>query len=361
MIPTVDTPEAIEGRAAHWVAENLLGDCVLGFSAIIDAQQYVGQTDPDGTVITSDMAEGALMYAEEVSCVLSPALGWSSLQVEGHVYTPIHSEVNGTPDAFWYNPKIKTLYIWDFKYGHGDVAAFENTQLLCYFSGIMQVYDLSDLEVTVVFMVVQPRCYTPNGPVKEWTVPAVEVRGHINRLTSAAAESVKPGAKTSSGNHCRNCEARYVCESSRQAAVDGVSYQNMAAPVPLTDEALSIELLIIRDCMKNLKYRESALAADADYRIMGGAKLHGLKRESVTGHRKFNADPEILRLLAPAGVDLVDTPKAVTPSEAERRLKKAGLSVSQTAQLLSGTIDRPSSGTRVVQDKGVDARRIFSK
>lgn len=358
MIDEPDTQVQLDGRAAHWVAEGYLTDYQSGDS-VLEVEE--GLLDPDGHMIDRDMIQAAKMYVDEIASVV-PDGRWSELRVECRVDTFIHEECYGTPDAVWYDQMTSTLYIWDFKYGHGDVDAFENWQMLCYYDGTMNELMLQDMDLQVEFCVVQPRCYSPRGPVKTWSVPAVELRPYIDRLTSAAIAAMDPAAHTVSGNQCRHCEARFVCESNRQQALAGVSYLNTATPVELTDEAASRELATLRNAIKDLKYREEAIAAEVESRITSGKKIPGFVREAIKGNRKFNAATETLQMLGEGiGVSLIKDPEPVTPAEAERRLKKKGLPNEAIAATLDGLVDRPSSGSRVVMDNGTDARRIFSK
>lgn len=366
MIPAEDSPEAIEGRAAHWVAEQLLNDCkIAGTDANLDYQQHLGVSTPEGVIVTQDFIDGAKLYVEEIASVMEPLGKWHELFIEEHVFTSIHAECHGTPDAFFYDLATGTLYIWDFKYGHGDIDPFENWQLICYYDGARLVYQIDgvmDQSLKVKMCIVQPRCYTANGPVKYWDVIGSDLRGPLNILRAAAERCVAPGAMTKSGNQCRHCLARYVCKSNQQQALDGVTYLNTAAPSPLTDQALAVELATLQNAIKDLKYREGALQDEATARTASGAKLHGFIRQDIMGHRKFTADPDVVDIIGQSRkITLIAEPKLVTPAEAERRLKKTGMSQAQIDSALAGLTIRPTSGSRVVMDKGVEARRIFTK
>lgn len=361
MIPETKSEAASAGDAAHWLCQMLLEDCVNGEYANLNIQQYLGQTDPAGTIITPDMGEAAAMYVEEIAFTMD-SVGWDKLFIESHVSTPIHEECHGTPDAYFYEVGIDTMHIWDFKYGHGDVAAFENWQLICYYAGAMESYGFTDpTALRVDFCIVQPRCFTASGPVKKWSVAASELGGALSRLREAAAEAVKPTAPVVSGNQCRYCPARHMCKSARESALDAISYQNTMAPEPLSDDGLAYEMSTLQNAIKALKHRESALHDEASARIATGRKIPNFSRVSTVGNRKFNADPAVLAMIAPAGVVLLKDPEAVSPAEAERRLKKSGKKPAEIAAMLDGLIDRPNTGTKVVMDKGTEARRIFSQ
>jgi len=356
-----------EGTAAHWVCEEMLYDCKENGRLVIEnLADYSGQIAPNGVVVTDDMLRGARLYLEEIELVAA-ATNFAHLDIEQHVQTSIHQECAGTPDAGMYDEENKALHIWDYKYGHGDVAAYENWQLLCYYDGVMDssqslVPAPEEMDLTVHFHVIQPRCFTANGPVKEWIVPAVDLRANINILKAAAVEAMSGDPKTKSGNHCRHCPARHECASAREAALDAVSYQNTVRPEPLTDKALAFEGLTLGNAMAALKYRKEAIDDEIASRIAAGKSIPHFSVVMGKGHRKWDVDIDTLQMVGEgSGVNLLKDPEGVSPAEAKRRLMKAGLKGKEADATLSALASAPSTGAKVVRDKGTDANMIFSK
>lgn len=371
--PEKDTEESRDGTAAHWVGANILdGWKAEGGKYPIQHSAYLGNTDPDGTIITNEMLEGAEMYADEIAAVMDLATladpdAWSKLQIEQLVYATewVHPDNWGTVDAWYYDAATHTLYIWDFKFGFLDIPAFENYQLIDYYAGIAQglgVNGHSDQTLKVKLQAIQPRCFTFNGPIKSWDVIGSDLRGHINGLVTAAAEARQPGARTINGKHCRYCPARHGCKSARDAAMAGVDYIHRAHPDVLTNDAVSYELATLTDAKKAIEYRLDAMDEEAQSRISAGQTVPGFKMKVSQGKRKWAKDVALIRNVgALTGVDLIEAEKPVTPFQAEKKLRDAGFDKDGIESTLSSLIVRPSAGMKVVKDDGSEARRIFSQ
>lgn len=372
--PQRDTEEARDGNAAHWISASILdmwkdegGRCPLIHSA------YLGISDPDGTIVTNEMLEGAEMYCDEIASVLEFAElagladAWSHLHVEERVLATewIHPDNWGTVDAWFYNPLTHTLHIWDFKFGFLDIPAFENMQLINYYAGIAQTLGINgetDQTLKVQMQAVQPRCFTSNGPIKTWDCVGSDLRGHLNILRSAAIEARGPEPMTRSGNHCRYCPARHGCKSAQDAAMAGVDYIHRAHPDILTNDAVGFELATLRSAKKSIEYRYDAMLEEAESRIKGGQNIPGAMMKPSSGQRKWAKDVAVIRNVgALTGTDLIAPVKPLTPFQAEKKLREAGFTKADIEATLSTLIAPPSSGMKVVKDDGSEARRIFSQ
>jgi|VirMetMinimDraft_7_1064189.scaffolds.fasta_scaffold02121_7 hypothetical protein len=366
LVPETDKwkTQSDEGTAAHWVCETVLLDCAeagtLDTSRLDDG--LLGVTAPNGVVVTEDMIRGARLYIEEIDLVAG-RVGYDQLMVEQHVQTAIHAECSGTPDAAIIDSEELTIHIWDYKYGHGDVPAYENKQLICYYDGVVNTFGLDNMEhVTVHFHVIQPRCFTSNGPVKEWIVEATDLRGELNILRGAAARAVSDEAETVSGNHCRHCPARHECKSARLAALDAVAYQNTVQPEPLSDDAIAYETLALENAMASLKYRKEAMHDEIASRIAAGRSIQYFTATQGQGHSKWAVDVSTLQMIGEgSSVSLIKDPEGVTPAEAKRRLMSSGMKGKEADSTLAGLTTRPSTGMKVVRTKGTEATQIFSK
>ena len=357
-----DNAAAMEGAAAHWVAEQILRDAVEneGVSAA-SFDHLLGNTDPAGTIITKEMIEGAQLYVDYIHGLDIP---FTEYWIEDHVEIPdIHAECAGTPD--FYGLTADVLHIVDYKFGHGNVEVFENKQLLCYYSGILSFLCPSDQDIKVVFHIVQPRSYSGDGPIKTWEASATALRPLVNELSTAAHAAMGATPLTVSGNQCRYCPARHSCESSRQAAASAIEYQNEAVPAPLTDDALAYELPVLLNAIKALQYRADALNDEAVARMGAGTPLFGLTMKQTYGHRSWTTDFDTIQNMGKMlnkDVDLAKAPALVSPAEAEKRLMKAaGLTKKAATEMLSGFAEKPARGMKVSIDTGAEARKVFSQ
>lgn len=372
IFPEAETDETREGTAAHHVATLILQDWKdNGASIPILHAALLGQADPAGTIITNVILEGAEMYAREIAFICDE-WGWGYLHIEDRVEAPlIHAESFGTVDAWAYFSTPNRLYIWDFKFGHLDVPAFENMQLVNYYSGIINQLGINDRAVKVVMQAVQPRCFTQNGPIKEWVVTGSDLRVHVNQLHSAAHKALGPDPLCISGRQCRYCPARHGCTAAGDAAMAGVDYTYRAIPQVLTDDAVSFEWATLTDAKRAIEYRLEAIDEEADGRMRAGSNLRGLTLKAKSARRKWTeeAPAAVIQSLGTAmgGANLLKDPQAHTPAEVVKRLRAVAqpdgskLSVKAAEALIDTFVERPSSGMKVVQDDGTEARRIFSQ
>lgn len=372
--PEPITDETKEGNAAHWVAASILCQWKSeGGRSPLMHSEYLGSADPDGTIVTLEMLEGAEMYCDEIAEKIEGierqgiATVWDRLQVEQRVYATerIHPDNWGTCDAWLYVPELPALMIWDFKFGFLDVPAFENMQLLNYYEAIAQgigLDGLTDQQVCVEMYAIQPRCFTANGPIKTWFVKGSDLRGHANQLRTAAHAATAPNPSTTTGSHCRYCPARHVCQAAQKAAMAGVEYIATAVPDVLSGAGVSFEVATLRRAKADIEYRLEAMEEDAQSRITAGKTVPGFRVQRTAGRRKWTAEIEVIRNMgAMLGANLIADEKAKTPHQAELELKRKGLAKSAVDTMIAPLTAQPSSGTKLVADDGSEARRIFSQ
>jgi hypothetical protein len=297
-----DSQAAREGTAAHWVAEQILTGCVPGAVA------------PNGVEITSDMLEGAHMYA---TGILS-RYHVSALSLEAKVHaSQIHADLKGTCDLYVYDKARKLLIVRDFKYGFGIVEAFENWQLICYTAGIMQrVGVVNDHDLTVRMEVCQPRAPHSKGPERVWQVKASDLRGYINRLHSAAHEALSDSPKARTGPHCVYCTARHACSALSKSTKTILDFILQEAPDELTPEALSSEIVILRHAAELIKYRLTGIEAEAMALIKSGTYLPGWGIAAGAGRQVWSKPlEEICAMGALMDINLRKE-EAITPKQA---------------------------------------------
>jgi hypothetical protein len=345
-----DTPEAMEGTAAHWAfAEMLEG-------RLID----VGLVAPNGVVLTEEMIEGAEMYVDDIETTLGKP--WMKyLQVEQRVDIPsVHAANWGTPDTylFAHNPTTgaATLYLWDYKFGHGYVDVFENWQLIDYAAGVLdslQIDGHADQYLDIVMRVVQPRSYHRDGPVREWRVKAADLRPYFNKLRAAAEAAMLPEAPCVVNPECKHCSARHVCEAFTGAAYRAADLATRSVPLELSPAAMGLELRMLKAAQATLDARITGLEQAAFSRLTRGERIPFFALEATVGRQVWSKPlPEVFALGAMFGKDLAK-PAAITPKQAE----KAGIDPALVA-LYSMT---PAGSLKLVPDDGTTARKVFGK
>lgn len=353
MHPSEETEESREGTAAHELAARFIDylrrGIVIGFYS-----DWVGQTASNGVVWDRDAYEGALMYARDVQEVMKRT-GNFTPHVEQRVSMPrIHPESRGTPDCWLYDERGRTLYIWDYKHGHGVVEVWDNKQLIEYLAGILDAEGIDGLmeqELAVVFTIVQPRAYHRDGPIRRWTDNVAELRGRINQLSAVEHECLGGDVTTTAGaEQCRDCSARYVCDTLAVAAGRALEYIGHAEQTLTDPRSVSVELQILAEAEGLIKARRTGLEAQAEAIIRRGESVPGWSLQAGQGRTEWSIPAaELFTIGDLIGVDLRKEPKPITPNQA----KLAGVDESVISRYSE---KKPGELKLVRTDDGLPAR-----
>lgn len=330
-----DETASEEGTAAHWVAL-----CEISG----DRRPAVGDLAPNGVAVTDDMIDGAALYADAIGSERS------SLLAEARVDVPyVHEDNWGTPDAWRLFDNI--VDVWDYKFGHRYVDAFENWQLIDYAAGIVGALKLPpDSDILVRMTIVQPRCYVAQ-PVRSWTITVGELIEYADRLRDAARAADDPAAECSTGPYCRDCKARHECPAHLRSGGAAIELSGASTPVNITPAALGRELALIRSAMDRLKSIESGLTAHGMALARDGARIPGFALKQGAGRTRWTQGvAEVIALGAMMGIDIAK-PGALTPNQAI----KAGLDVT----LVEAYSETPKGAVTLEAD-GSKFERIFA-
>lgn len=348
---TEPSPASLEGTAAHWVVQQALAGAVV----------QEGAQAPNGVPVTREMLEAA----ELVSGHIRDTLGadWHAvldveLRADARSIHPTHNW--GTPDyTAW---KDNTLYIWDFKFGHGIVEAFENWQMINYASGILDeigVTGESDQSIVVEMTVIQPRAFHRDGTIRRWRCLASDLRGYFNQLRGAATRALcESPAATPTLEGCENCRGRHACEGLQRAAYLAAEKGAQFGALELSPHAMGLELRALRQARGLLDARVSGLEAQVEAAIRAGNLVPFWAMESVPGRLGWtrSAD-EVFALGSMLGLDLKKPPEPITPTQAKVAAKAAKL----PGELFDAYSARPAGAAKLVPDDGTKARLIFNK
>lgn len=358
--PLPETEEEAEGTAAHWVA--------LSYAA--------GNRYPVGTefnlngrvwTIDEEMEYGALMYVEAIG---GPH---SSLRLEDPVTIPrIHPTLCwGTPDAWRYIPDyyianldriVKLLRVADYKYGHRFIEVYDNYQLVAYVAGIMERLQLddNDEDLWLELILVQPRNYHRDGPVRRWLIHASEIRALVNIAYNAAQEALGDTPRAITSEHCRDCRARVNCRTYQTQSMSLVDFSSSAELVQLSSEAIGHELALVEDAIKRLEGRKTGLAMHAETHLRQGHRVANYHMEPGESRLIYKDDvtaEEIIGMGELFGVNLrkQETLKnqLLTPNQA----KQKGIDEKIIAQYAY----RPPAGMKLTRDDLLTTRKVFSK
>jgi len=364
-IPEEDSQASMEGTAAHWVCEQVLRSFIKPDAGILTSNDLIGKQAPNGVVIDEEMWDAAKIYVDDILEVCTRHGNMQGLRIEERVNMPeIHDDCWGTPDCGLYVPSANTLYVWDFKYGHGGVSAFENWQMICYTIGLLKKivkegdHPLQDYGINVVIRVVQPRCYDGKGSIREWLVPAVNLRGHLTILNQAASSAISVNAICVTGPQCKHCTGAHKCKALRDSTANVIDHSGDAIPAGMTEVALGYELDKLNAAAALIEIRKNALVVDAEYRIRNGSAVPGWNMVQGYGHNKWtdpSTAPAVIKMMT--GVDVMAEPEMLTPSKAIALLKKSKVDPAVIAPFYK----KPPTSLKLKVDDGSKARQIFSK
>lgn len=329
-----ESPAAMEGTAAHWVASEML----------LGRVHSVGELAPNGVSVTDEMLDGAEMYAD----ALAPYLDGAKIETPVSCAS-IHADCYGTPD--FVRLDANTLVVADYKFGHRHVEVFENWQLTAYAAGEM-FYWHGNGELEVIFLIVQPRSYHRNGPVREWRTTASALEAQWDTLRAACIAAEQPDAPCVPSIHCQDCSASHACEALQRATYSALDIASQSTPLELTPEATGLELRIVEWAIERLKARQSGLAEQAQAMLRAGKPVPGYVLQAGAGREKWSKSiDEIVALGNMMGVD-VSKPGVITPKQAI----KAGL----PAEIVRAYSETPVGEVKLVQSNEKQLRKVFS-
>jgi Protein of unknown function (DUF2800) len=343
-----ETDEEAEGTAAHWIATEAASGRVhpIGHKFTLDGREWT---------VDLDMFGGARMFAH--------ACGGAggTLRVEEPVgMARFHpTDCWGRPDAFRYFASTQpgepnVLRIPEYKYGHRFVEVFENLQMIGYAEGVIELLRLDDQNLTVQFIIVQPRAYHREGPVRMWKVAASELRPLMNKIIAAIDLAQQPDPPTETGTHCLDCKARANCKTLQYAVANVVDFSGSAEIVNLPHEAMGQELRILADARQRLEARYTGLAQQVESLMRNGMAVPFWKLEPGRANLAWKADTtveEVAGLGELLGVELRKPAALITPTQATA-LGIDGAVISQYAE-------RPTPGLSLKPDSTTAARKIF--
>lgn len=314
---TEESDESREGTASHELAATMADSASRARTNW--PTNAVGQAASNGVVWSQESYDGAEMYADAIHDVMT-STGVFTPKIEQRVdISRIHPESWGTPDNWLFDKKTQTLYIWDYKYGHRSVEVRENWQLIEYTAGILDELEVDghhDQSITVVMTIVQPRAPHRDGPIRNWTVKASDLRGHFNRLALVEAAALGPDPDTCTGAECRDCTARHACDTLQAAGGSVMEFIGKPIPVNLDVDALGTELVLLYKAEELLKARKSGLVAQAEGSIQSGENVLGWAIEQGYGRQKWSEDSDsIIQMCDLLGIDVRKPAEPKTPKQ----------------------------------------------
>lgn len=359
--PQAETEEEAEGTAAHLpaMAHAAGNPWPVGSHFESSGKQWT---------VDHDMYIGAKLWARGMGGT------HGNLRLEDAVRASVihHEHSWGTPDGWrmmlagsyqpiegfpWTPPAgMNVLRVGDYKFGHRYIEVFENYQLVGGTTGVIERLNIADEDLWLEWVVVQPRSYHRDGPIRIWRAPATSIRPLVNIAHHATADAVGDSPTCTTGPHCLDCKATAICTTLQQQNSAVVDYSSKALPDPMTAAAMGIELKLLTDAMKRLEARKVGLAASVEAVLRAGEPVPMWKLEPGRAPRAWfdGVTPEEIADLGDLANISLRKPLAVcTPTQAI----DAGIDEA-TIEMYSS---RPKGALVLKPDKAADVRKAFQR
>jgi hypothetical protein len=223
------TEWSAEGTVAHHVAEASLKKGVSPEFFLFD----VIEQDGFEVQVHEEMLAAVQVYIDTIQADMAE-MDTPVLRIEqGFHLEHIHHELYGTNDACLFESMFgDVLRVYDYKHGAGKaVEVADNPQLKIYALGAL--YECPDV-AEVELVIVQPRAFHKDGPVRRWRVTVDELKMWAHGpLTEAILATEDPKAPFNPNNDwCGWCPGIDACPALRKHAVEAFDVEFDEASIP---------------------------------------------------------------------------------------------------------------------------------
>ena len=303
---------AEEGTAAHSLCEYKV------LNALYDMDVTVWKSRPEGDPTKSpyydaEMEECCTEYCNFVLDCFKQAKD-PYICVEKRLdLTRWMPESFGTGDCIIISDGV--LHIIDFKYGKGvEVDATENSQLMCYALGAVDIFeDIYDIK-TVQLTIFQPRIHNLSswGCTYEQLMEWAETK-----LKPAVDAIVNDNCTFKAGDHCRFCKAKTMCRARAEANLELAKYE-FRNPPELSDFEVEEVVKIASD----LKDWLEGLQAYMEKKALEGYQWNEFKLVRGRSNRKIVKPDEVAKVFIEQGKDPYKPQELKTLTELEKLMGK---------------------------------------
>lgn len=303
-----ESTAAAEGSAAHALAEHKLRKALKMRSkkpiSPFDCDEMDEYTDAYVDFILERL-ELAKQSCSDPLVLIEQRLDFSKYVPDGF----------GTGDCILISDK--TLHIIDLKYGMGIlVDAEQNTQMMLYSLGALEIYDsLYDID-EVSMTVFQPR----RENVSTWTLPVDELRDWAeNELRLKAELAFKGEGEYCPGDWCTFCRAAVKCRARAEEKLK-LAQSEFRLPPLLSDGEIEDVLGKLNDITK---WANDLLAYATDAAVNHGKEWSGYKVVAGRSIRKFKDEDAVAEAAKANGYKDIYKQSLITLTEFEKLMGKA--------------------------------------
>lgn len=231
----------------------------------------------------------------------------------------------------------KELHIIDYKHGLGVlVSAEENSQMMCYALGALELFDgIYDIQ-TVIMTIFQPR----RDNVSTYTVSKEELLKWGNEVLAPTAQLAYKGeGEFAAGDHCQFCKVKATCRKRAEENLKLAQY-DFEMPINLSDTEISAVLSQVDELVSWANdIKEYALQ-----QALSGTEYAGFKIVEGRATRKYTDEEAVAFIVKDNGYDPYE--KKLLGITAMTSL----LGKKKFEELLSGLITKPPGKPTLVPD-----------
>ena len=330
------SPFALEGTRAHELSE-------LALFNDKEPQDWIGKPlveNPD-FIVDEEMANYVQVYTDYCRAI---SKGADEVFIEQRVsYNDWVPEGFGTNDFGALFLKDKRIKIADLKYGRGvQVDADNNPQAMLYGLGTYAEFSwISDFDY-VDIAIIQPRL----DHISEWSISVKDLLKWAEWVSQRAEIALSDDAERVPGEkQCRFCKAKGTCPALMKYTEDIImadfdDLDDMPSPDTLTQEQL-------RKVLEHKGLIEgwlSSVETVVRERLESGQNFTGFKLVEGRSIRRWDNESVAEEVLAKVLGDNLYTKKMVSPTQAEKALKKDQRAV------LDGLVVKPAGKPTLVAE-----------
>ena len=319
---------AAEGTAAHSLCEYKLHE-LLGYEQL-DIRENLDYYNKEMEDCTEE-------YRNYINELLAEHGGRKPLMfVEQRVdFSRFVKEGFGTSDCIIIDND--TIFVIDFKYGTGvKVDALNNTQMMIYAIGALEMFDgIFDIS-HVVMTIFQPRL----NNISTFEMTKDDLYHWALAILKPAADMAYQGAGDfKCGEHCRFCKAKSNCRARAEYNLKLAQYD---FKMPATLEDIEIESLLGKLDML-IDWAEDIKTYALDQAVQG-KKWRGYKIVEGRSNRKYTDDKAVADKVTKAGYDPYEE-KVLGITAMSKLLGKK-----KFEELLSGLVEKPQGKPTLVSE-----------
>lgn len=198
----------------------------------------------------------------------------------------------GTADAVIITDEVLTII--DYKHGLRSISAIENSQLMSYALGAIEMCDGIIFDIATINMIIyQPR----RENISTYTLSKAELLQWAEEVLAPAARLAYAGeGDFESGEHCYFCKAKATCRKRAEHNLELARY-DFAMPATLEDEEIEAILLKVDDMVS----WASDVKAFALQAAISGKEWAGWKLVEGRANRKYIDETAVAEAVVTAG------------------------------------------------------------